>query len=114
MKNLTFIKKKKKLVKKGFKNDCSHIIFFRKTNTHFYATLYDNIHKRILYSVSSLQKDFKVALNNSDKIKLLSNLFLKKFSEHIVTKCFFDRQVYRYHGHVKNFVECLRNSGVKV
>ena len=44
--------------------------------------------------------------------KLLEKL-AKKAQEKKITKIFFDRGVYRYHGRVKVFAETLRENGME-
>ena len=57
---------------------------------------------------TSIRKRFRV----SNKVKKVAANLAKKAQEKKITKIFFDRGVYRYHGRVKVFAETLRENGM--
>jgi len=113
MKRETFLKKKRKILRRDnrFQQD-SYRVYFVKSNKHFYASLIDNNTGNVLFSVASSAVAQKVSAK--DKVSALAKVFSEKMSAHECAKLFFDRGVYQYHGLVKQFVEQIREHGVKV
>ena len=44
---------------------------------------------------------------------ICAEMLAKKALEKKITKIYFDRGVYKYHGRVKNFAETLRKNGME-
>jgi large subunit ribosomal protein L18 len=67
-----------------------------------------------LLSASSVEKDFKSGskMNKTELSKIVAEKLAKKAQEKKITKIFFDRGVYKYHGRVKVFAETLRKNGM--
>ena len=66
-------------------------------------------------SSSSLEKEVK-SLNKNNKSelsKIVAEKLAKKAKEKKITKIYFDRGVYKYHGRVKIFAETLRKNGME-
>jgi len=114
MKRSTFLKKKSKILRRDHRFDQdTYRVYFTKTNKHFYASLICNNTSNVIVSVASH------AVSSSDKksserITALAKSFSEKVSGKEYPGLFFDRGVYRYHGLVKQFVEEIRENGVKV
>ena len=51
-------------------------------------------------------------LKKIDLSKIVAEKLAKKAQEKKITKIFFDRGIYKYHGRVKVFVETLRKNGM--
>ena len=68
-----------------------------------------------LLSASSVEKDFKSGskINKTELSKVVAEKLAKKAQEKKITKVFFDRGVYKYHGRVKVFAETLRKNGME-
>tara|TARA_B100001063_G_C16667154_1_gene504234 strand:+ start:651 stop:1007 length:357 start_codon:yes stop_codon:yes gene_type:complete len=68
-----------------------------------------------LISASSVEKDIKSAskVNKTELSKIVAEKLAKKAQEKKITKIFFDRGVYKYHGRVKVFAETLRKNGME-
>ena len=69
-----------------------------------------------LLSVSSVEKDIK-SLNKSNKTelsKLVAEKLAKKAQEKKISKIYFDRGIYKYHGRIKVFAEILRKNGMEL
>ena len=69
-----------------------------------------------LLSVSSIEKDIR-SLNKTNKTelsKIVAEKLAKKAQEKKISKIYFDRGVYKYHGRVKAFAETLRKNGLKL
>ena len=71
--------------------------------------------KITLFSASSVEKDLK-SVNKGNKIelsKLVAQKLAKKAHEKKITKIYFDRGSYKYHGRIKVFAETLRENGME-
>tara|TARA_B100001175_G_C19367426_1_gene570087 strand:+ start:253 stop:609 length:357 start_codon:yes stop_codon:yes gene_type:complete len=58
-------------------------------------------------SIKSLDKK-----NKTDLSKIVAENLAKKAIEKKITKIYFDRGLYKYHGRVKTFAETLRKNGM--
>ena len=79
------------------------------------AQIIDDIQKVTLLSASSVEKDLKTneKVNKTELSKLVAQKLAKKAQEKNITKIFFDRGSYKYHGRVKVFAETLRENGME-
>ena len=74
------------------------------------------LNKVTLLSASSVEKDIKLGVTKLIKqnlSKIVAKKLAKKAQEKKITKIYFDRGVYRYHGRVKVFAETLRENGME-
>jgi large subunit ribosomal protein L18 len=79
------------------------------------AQIIDDVKKTTLLSASSVEKDIK-AMNKSNKTelsKIVAEKLAKKAQEKKITKIYFDRGIYKYHGRVKVFADTLRKNGME-
>ena len=79
------------------------------------AQIIDDVKNITLISSSSIEKDIK-AMDKVNKIevsKIVAEKLAKKAIEKKITKIYFDRGVYKYHGRVKAFAETLRKNGME-
>ena len=51
-------------------------------------------------------------VNKSELSKIVAEKLAKKAQEKKITKIFFDRGIYKYHGRIKIFAETLRKNGM--
>ena len=79
------------------------------------AQIIDDIKKVTLLSASSVEKDIRSGdkVNKTELSKIVAVKLAKKALEKKITKIYFDRGVYRYHGRVKVFAETLRENGME-
>ena len=79
------------------------------------AQIIDDSKNMTLLSASSVEKDIKSKskVNKTELSKIVAEKLAKKAQEKKITKIFFDRAVYKYHGRVKIFAETLRKSGME-
>ena len=78
------------------------------------AQIIDDKQKKTQVSVSSIEKDIKA--NKKKKIEvsaLLGEILAKRASEKKITKVYFDRGAYKYHGRIKTFADSLRKNGLE-
>ena len=78
------------------------------------AQIIDDTKKITLISASSVEKDIRSVekLNKTELSKVVAEKLAKKAQEKKITKIYFDRGIYRYHGRVKAFAETLRKNGM--
>ena len=79
------------------------------------AQIIDDTKNITLLSASSVEKDIK-AMNKTNKTelsKVVAEKLAKKAQEKKITKIYFDRGVYKYHGRVKVFADTLRKNGME-
>jgi large subunit ribosomal protein L18 len=79
------------------------------------AQIIDDTNNITLLSASSVEKDIKALnkVNKTELSKIVAEKLAKKAQEKKITKIFFDRGVYKYHGRVKIFAETLRKNGME-
>ena len=79
------------------------------------AQIIDDSKKITLLSASSIEKDIKSGnkLKKSELSKIVAEKLAKKAQEKKITKIFFDRGTYKYHGRIKIFAETLRKNGME-
>ena len=79
------------------------------------AQIIDDVNNVTLLSASSTEKDIK-SMNKMSKIelsKVVAEKLAKKAQEKKITKIYFDRGIYKYHGRVKIFADTLRKNGME-
>tara|TARA_Y100000590_G_C15529356_1_gene942523 strand:- start:682 stop:1035 length:354 start_codon:yes stop_codon:yes gene_type:complete len=77
------------------------------------AQIIDENKNITLVSASSLEKDVKSLKKTKTELStIVAELLAKKAQEKKITKVYFDRGIYKYHGRVKIFAETLRKKGM--
>ena len=86
-----------------------------RSSKNISAQIIDDVKKITLLSSSSIDKDMKREdkVSKTELSKKVATNLAKKAQEKKITKIFFDRGVYRYHGRVKVFAETLRENGME-
>ena len=86
-----------------------------RSSKNISAQIIDDINKVTLLSASSVEKDIKAMnkKNKSELSKIVAEKLAKKAQEKKITKIYFDRGLYKYHGRVKIFAETLRKNGME-
>ena len=79
------------------------------------AQIIDDSKNITLLSASSVEKDIKNGpkVNKIELSKIVAEKLAKKAQEKKITKIYFDRGIYKYHGRVKAFAETLRKNGME-
>ena len=75
------------------------------------AQIIDDKSQKTLISASSL-KESKLKKKKGDLSIHVANLLSKGALEKKITKVYFDRGRYKYHGRIKTFAEALRKGGL--
>ena len=86
-----------------------------RSSKNISAQIIDDSKNITLLSASSIEKDIKSKpkINKSELSKIVAEKLAKKALEKKITKIFFDRGIYKYHGRVKVFAETLRKNGME-
>ena len=101
-------------VKKTAPNDRLRLSISRSSK-NISAQIIDDIKKVTLLSASSVEKDLKSVekVNKIELSRLVAQKLAKKAQEKKITKIYFDRGSYKYHGRIKVSAETLRENGMK-
>ena len=101
-------------VKKVASNDRFRLSISRSSK-NISAQIIDDVKNITLLSASSIEKDIRLSdkVNKTELSKIVAINLAKKAKEKKITKIFFDRGIYRYHGRVKVFAETLRENGME-
>jgi len=105
------LRNRKKL--KSVSNNRYRISIFRSLK-NISAQIIDDKEKNTLVSVSSIEKEMKS--NKKKKIEmsaLLGEILAKRAVEKKITKVYFDRGAYKFHGRIKTFADSLRKNGLE-
>ena len=86
-----------------------------RSSKNISAQIIDDVKNITLVSSSSIEKDIKAMskINKTDISKIVAERLAKKAVEKKITKIYFDRGVYKYHGRVKVFADTLRKNGME-
>jgi len=86
-----------------------------RSSKNISAQIIDDVKKVTLLSASSVEKDIRSGdkVNKTELSKIVAIKLAKKAQEKKITRIFFDRGVYRYHGRVKVFADTLRENGME-
>ena len=101
-------------VKRVASSDRFRLSIFR-SSSNISAQIIDDVKNITLISASSVEKEIKSGpkVNKIELSKIVAEKLAKKAQEKKITKIFFDRGVYKYHGRVKAFAEALRKNGME-
>ena len=86
-----------------------------RSSKNISAQIIDDSKNITLISASSIEKDVKTGakVNKTELSKIVAERLAKKALEKKITKIYFDRGIYKYHGRVKIFAETLRKNGME-
>tara|TARA_B100000579_G_scaffold407706_1_gene395190 strand:- start:318 stop:671 length:354 start_codon:yes stop_codon:yes gene_type:complete len=101
--------KLKKVAKEGRFRLC-----ISRSSKNISAQIIDDKNNQTLFSSSSIEKDIRNEKKNKSEISaIVAEKLAKKAKEKKITKVFFDRGIYKYHGRIKIFAETLRKNGME-
>ena len=86
-----------------------------RSSKNISAQIIDDVKNITLLSSSSIEKEIKAMnkINKTEVSKIVAEKLAKKAVEKKITKIYFDRGIYKYHGRVKAFAETLRKNGME-
>ena len=99
---------------KKFSTDRFRLSIYRSSK-NISAQIIDDNKNITLLSASSVEKDVKESKtkNKSELSKIVAEKLAKKAQDKKISKIYFDRGVYKFHGRVKIFAETLRKNGLE-
>ena len=116
MKLTTSIRKRFRVrnkLKKVSKEDRFRLSISRSSK-NISAQIIDDKNQKTLLSSSSEEKKIKSLKKNKTELSVLvAESLARKAQEKKITKIFFDRGIYKYHGRIKVFAETLRKNGME-
>ena len=86
-----------------------------RSSKNISAQIIDDTNNKTLLSASSIEKGNRSIdkVSKTELSKIVAKKLAEKAHEKKITKIFFDRGVYRYHGRIKVFAETLRENGME-
>ena len=95
-------------------NNNRYRISVSKSLNNLFAQIIDDKAKKTLVSASSIEKEIKKnKVKKMEKSSLIGEILAKRAKEKNISKVYFDRGQYRYHGRIKAFADTLRKNGLK-
>ena len=114
---LSTLQRKKFRVRNKLKNSSKGKRFrlcVTRSSKNISAQIIDDINKTTIISETSLKKELKMQkINKTEMSTVVAELLATKAKEKNITKVYFDRGIYKYHGRVKKFAETLRKNGME-
>ena len=100
-------------LKKVAKTGRLRLSIFRSSK-NISAQIIDDTKNITILSASSVEKDVKESKtkNKSELSKIVAEKLAKKAQEKKISKIYYDRGIYKYHGRIKIFAETLRKNGM--
>ncbi len=84
-----------------------------RSSKNITAQIIDDIKKITLISASSLDKKIRSQKKTkTEQSTIVAEMLAKKAQEKKITKIYFDRGIYNYHGRIKVFADTLRKNGM--
>ena len=86
-----------------------------RSSKNISAQIIDDTKNITVVSCSSVEKDIRAMdkTNKTEISKIVAEKLAKKAQEKKITKIYFDRGIYKYHGRVKAFADTLRKNGME-
>ena len=87
-----------------------------RSNNHVYAQVIDDEAGKTLVSASTLEKDIKAELKNTDNVEAaayIGDVVAKRAIEKGIKTVVFDRAGYIYHGKVEALADAARKAGLE-
>ena len=100
-------------VKRVAANDRFRLSVNRSTR-NISAQIIDDKNRKTLVSATSISKDIKAQKKNKKELStIVAEELAKKAKEKKITKVYFDRGGYKYHGRIKLLADELRKNGLE-
>ena len=113
MTNIIYKKRSQRIRKKLKKvnSDRFRLSVFRSSR-NISAQIVDDENNKTLVSATSVKKNSENKKNDDLSLEV-AEILAKKALEKKITKVYFDRGTYKYHGRVKIFADTLRKNGME-
>ena len=83
-----------------------------RSSKNISAQIIDDKNHKTLVSASSNEKTNTKTIKRSDLPNHIAEILAERALEKKITKVYFDRGRYKYHGKVKSFADTLRKNGI--
>tara|TARA_B110000014_G_C19853497_1_gene442215 strand:+ start:360 stop:707 length:348 start_codon:yes stop_codon:yes gene_type:complete len=83
-----------------------------RSSKNISAQIIDDKNHKTLVSASSREKKVVEESKKGELSSSIASLLAKRALEKKISKVYFDRGKYRYHGRIKKFAEALRKNGI--
>tara|TARA_B100001996_G_scaffold257334_1_gene200053 strand:+ start:181 stop:534 length:354 start_codon:yes stop_codon:yes gene_type:complete len=85
-----------------------------RSSKNISAQIIDDVKKITLVAATSSNKEIKLQKKNKSELSsIVAESLATKAKEKKITKVYFDRGTYKYHGRIKIFAEALRKNGME-
>ena len=113
MVNINYNNKRAQRIRRKLKqvNSARFRLTVFRSSRNISAQIIDDKNNKTLVSASSF-KEKKTNKKKADLSLLVAEMLTKKAMEKKITKVYFDRGRYKYHGRIKIFAEALRKNGL--
>ena len=111
MKKTAYTKRSQRVRKKLKSNIERYRLSVNRSSKNISAQIIDDINSKTLVYATSISKEKSKKKKMDLSIQVAENL-AKKALEKKISKVYFDRGGYKYHGRVKIFAETLRKNGL--
>ncbi len=115
-KEISRLKRHKRIRLKMFGTSEKPRLVIKRSLNNLSAMIIDDSSNKVIFSLSSANKEFKQKLKSSGSVKAaeaFGQFFSSKAKEKGLSKIIFDRAGYLYHGRVKTFADSLRKGGME-
>ena len=99
-------------LKKSASLDRFRLSVFRSTKNISAQIIDDRINKTLVSATSTGKKIKEKGKSKQIVYKEVAEILVKKALEKKITKIYFDRGRYKYHGNIKSFADSLRKGGL--
>ena len=107
------IKRSRRIRKKLKKVNTNRLrLSLYRSSKNISAQIIDDKNQKTLVAASSFEKELTKKGNKKDLSNSIAEILAKRALEKKITKVYFDRGKYKYHGRIKNFAEILRKNGL--
>ena len=116
MKLNTKIRKKYRIrnkLKKNNSNNRMRLTISRSTKNISAQIIDDKNNKTLVSATSNIKNIRELNKKKSELSEIVASKLADKAKELKITKIYFDRGVYKYHGRIKIFAETLRKNGME-
>ena len=114
---LNTLQRKKYRIRNKLKKSASqdrYRLSIDRSSKNISAQIIDDINNKTLVSSTSNEKKIKDLKKNKSELSILvAENLAKKAQEKKISKIYFDRGSYKYHGRIKVFAEALRKNGME-
>ncbi len=114
---LSTLERKRYRVRNKLKNSSNanrYRLSVSRSSKNISAQIIDDVKKITIVSATSLKKEIKSQKKSKSELStIVAELLAAKAKEKKISKIYFDRGIYKYHGRVKLFAEVLRKNGLE-